>query len=287
MRRISIAWAAVVAGCGGDSPPQADADDPCDPIVHDEDGDGIDDRCDNCPAIANPDQSDVMEENQQPAQFADGVGDICDPRATRAGDELAFFYSFADPDASAMGWTIIAGAWTFVPEQLVVAAPTSADLIVGNRRATGDGLAISARITPDSVVGTIELVIDGNNVGAGERRCTLFRESGVTELQLSAEGGLFTRDPIPDLAAGDTFRLATSRQIVNSMREGVIACLITVESTGRTSTVTLPTTDDIGTGAWAIAGVDAAMTITSITIHTAPFGCTLVTSGTPACPIPP
>ncbi len=39
-------------------------------VVGDADGDGIADDVDNCPLIANPDQSDVD---------ADGIGDVCDP----------------------------------------------------------------------------------------------------------------------------------------------------------------------------------------------------------------
>ena len=43
-------------------------DGPCvDPT--DSDGDGIGDRCDNCPFVANPRQSDMDR---------DGVGDLCD-----------------------------------------------------------------------------------------------------------------------------------------------------------------------------------------------------------------
>src|SRR6266496_982619 len=75
---------------------------------HDEDGDGIYDACDNCPATANATQSDLGELGA--GGFADRVGDGCDPRPTIAGDQLRSFYSFAsDTQASAWtgtGWTI-------------------------------------------------------------------------------------------------------------------------------------------------------------------------------------
>ena len=52
---------------------------PDDPNFHDEDGDGIENDCDNCPGIFNQDQKD---------QDGDGVGDACDPHLTLKGDQL-------------------------------------------------------------------------------------------------------------------------------------------------------------------------------------------------------
>jgi hypothetical protein len=56
---------------------------------HDEDGDFIADGCDNCPTVPNVDQLDIEEVVN--GAIADGVGDACDPRPTRAGDSIAFF----------------------------------------------------------------------------------------------------------------------------------------------------------------------------------------------------
>jgi hypothetical protein len=65
---------------------------PACPATTDEDGDGVGDACDNCPADYNPDQANVMETNAGVA--ADGLGDVCDPRPTQSGDSLLFFDGF-------------------------------------------------------------------------------------------------------------------------------------------------------------------------------------------------
>ena len=54
-------------------------------VDHDEDGDGIDDACDGCPHIYDPEQID---------SDGDGVDDVCDPNPTIATESIALFDPF-------------------------------------------------------------------------------------------------------------------------------------------------------------------------------------------------
>ena len=70
------------------------------PANHDEDGDGIDDNFDNCPADANANQADLD---------GDRVGDVCDPHPTLPIDRIRYFDSFRTLDTSK--WLIGGGDW--------------------------------------------------------------------------------------------------------------------------------------------------------------------------------
>ena len=57
----------------------------CTPVGHDEDGDGIDDACDDCPHVADPAQVD---------SDGDGVGDVCDPEPALPRQQIVEFDAF-------------------------------------------------------------------------------------------------------------------------------------------------------------------------------------------------
>lgn len=69
-----------------DAAPDAAPDAPmCQGNGHDEDVDGLDDNCDNCPVDPNSDQADGD---------GDGVGNVCDPNAGPAADKILLFSPF-------------------------------------------------------------------------------------------------------------------------------------------------------------------------------------------------
>ena len=78
----------MVAACGRFDFEASDArlPKPCpSPLGHDEDRDGIDDACDGCPHIPDPEQID---------SDGDGVDDVCDPNPTSPRETIAFFDPF-------------------------------------------------------------------------------------------------------------------------------------------------------------------------------------------------
>jgi hypothetical protein len=86
---------------------------------HDEDGDRVDDGCDNCPTVSNLDQADGD---------GDGVGDACDPRPNQPGDSIVFFDGFGETALDA-AWNDPNGAFTLGEDRLKHLDNTTDDFV--------------------------------------------------------------------------------------------------------------------------------------------------------------
>jgi hypothetical protein len=119
---LVVAWAGACGRLGFDSGETDSTLATCAaPVGHDEDGDGVDDACDDCPHVANPAQADGD---------GDGVGDVCDPNPTLAIDHIAFFDPFTVPRPE---WLAVGFTPQYVGDAVVIDAFANVD--------TGFGLA--------------------------------------------------------------------------------------------------------------------------------------------------
>ncbi len=85
---------------------------------HDEDGDGIDDNCDNCPSYYNPDQADANN---------DGIGNVCEyPTNHSLISEIVVFDPFVSNDGA---WTVRSGDWIYGTNSMIGSASAVGDVV--------------------------------------------------------------------------------------------------------------------------------------------------------------
>ncbi len=140
--------------------------------VHDEDGDGVVDACDNCPGVANADQVDTTE-----SAGPDGVGNACDPRPTER-DRITFFESFAAP---LVGWEVDPLS-TVANDRLTTLATQGYGEAYAPKTSTNGIAETRYTITSLNTIGMysgVEVVAEQSAAGVRGYRCMVTQNGGI------------------------------------------------------------------------------------------------------------
>ena len=201
MGRVALA---LLAGCSYEpveltSPDAAD----CAGIGHDEDGDQLDDACDNCPTVAS---ASVVDGD------GDGIGDACDPDPSDGGDRLRDVITFAEPGASSR-WQVLDAGWTWVTDELRFAdGGPEFRVIRDSLPAFATPIVIDFRIvvtTAPTARAHFGLLANVNGPANGGIACAIVREaSGDSVVFVNVPGGSQSAMPLPAaIADGASYRL--------------------------------------------------------------------------------
>lgn len=235
------------------------------PIHHDEDGDQIDDFCDNCPTVANPDQLDTTEVALR--QFPDRVGNACDLWPALGGDLVAHFATFADSSESNQ-WR--GSGWTIADDQAHAAGDARWEI---QRPAVGSGLGVQIELTGVTlqVGGEVAVVTDGNGLQLGFT-CAIVHDrdgDGFDELEVrdaSASVPSVVKSLGVAVAPTDRIRLTAIRK-VDDHTTGNVICRVKLADQVTALEVAR---DDVVIGSYAMAATAATADVTSLIAYTSP-----------------
>ena len=253
-------WIAVVvvAGCSdGDAREMRPDSGPCIDMSHDEDGDGIGDRCDICPAAPDPLQRDTTELATM-IRFADGVGDACDPRPALEGDKLAVFHPFAS-DAEAARW--IGSGFTITSDGARASGASRWNARTG---VVGDGLYVQARMPTLAWTGTgnFDVYVDGDGVNAGAV-CSIDSDGNL----IAREIGIGASSKPIGLPVTDKVALSAWR-VIDVTMHAELRCRVAFD--GGTSALDLPLSDAFAVGTYGMSETAAATDVSSVVVYTSP-----------------
>jgi hypothetical protein len=168
--RHAVAALCVLACCGRINFDGSGVLAPCvAPVGHDEDGDGRDDACDNCPQLANADQND---------RDGDGVGDACDREPDLARQSLAWFDPFVDLRPE---WQVYSGLWTVDNDAYVSASMGFPNVIALPWPAQGEEVIVIGDVT-QVLAGARQVSTQLDYSDGTDEDCALYDATG---LQLS------------------------------------------------------------------------------------------------------
>jgi hypothetical protein len=238
MRTAGLVLTCTLA-CGrvGFEPVTSTSKAPCVPVGHDEDGDGIDDACDVCPHIFDPDQAD---------RDGDRVGDVCDPHVDQPIDHIALF----DPFTSMLPIWTLGGTYTYTGDAISVQA--SGGYWAGVPALpppTNDAFAIGGRVTQlgPSNQHQVAIEIAPSPPSPAVYYCELYEFTGSdgVNLNFSYDGMSGSNDghvPLPALSGADV-------TMEFQQEQGVLGCNGSVA--GMSGSVTGPVpTGIVGARAW-------------------------------------